>query len=598
MSDELVPLRLEIPAGIVTSDSIHASEGHWVAMDKVRFHQGKPEKIGGWVAQNSVALSGSPRSMLAWRANDFTAYLAAGTHRNLYLLPQETFSVYDITPLRESGTLGSDPFTTTNLSTTVTVADTSHGLAVGDSVHFSGATAVAGITIDGEYLVVSVPNNNSYTITHSVAANASTSGGGAAVLYEYEIPIGKSFSEFGQGFGIETYGMGTYGTARSSPGTAILEARVWALTNFGQILLSTYNVGSLYDWDPSDPTPTSNRAALVTDAPTDIRSIFVTTERFVVALCEDRVVKWCDQGDYTTWTPAIDNVAGQRTITEGSKLIAGCTLSGGTNLIWTDLSCHVWQYIGGDFIWDNRLAGNNCGLIGPNAKISFAGHAYWMSRYGFFMFSGSLQPMPNSDSVHAFVVDQLDQLSAYLCVAMYNAKFHELWFFFANNSGAEPSLYAIVDLDDFVWSVGTLERVGGASFSDGETRPYWADSSGTIFLHEEGYNDDGAAIDAHVTMAPSTLDKGKSIMDIEGLEADFFEQNGTVDLEISTWDRFRKLTDPPLETVTKHVAESTTMLDLRLAGRYIGMTIRSNTLDGYFRFGAPAAYLKTTGVRR
>lgn len=597
MSDELIPIRIEVQPGIVTSDSALASQGRWVDMDKVRFHIGRPEKIGGWESQNAVAMSGSPRTLLAWNANDGTAYIAGGTYRKLYILPTTDFSTNDITPLRDSGTLGANPFATTNGSAVVTVTDTSHGLTAGDAVHFSGATAVAGITIDGEYTVTTVVDANSYTITHTSNANATTSGGGASVAYEYEITPGRQYGGYGLGFGIGTYGSGTYGTARSGS-TVIAEPRIWSFAPFGQILISTYNDGKVYSWDPSAASPLANRAAVIADAPTDARSVFVIPERFVIALCTNRVVKWCDQGDQTTWTPGVSNVAGSRTITEGTKLIAGRSLGPGISLIWTDHSVHIWQYTGTDFIFDNRLSGSNCGLISPNSVISFAGVAYWMSRYGFFMWAGSVRSIPNSDSVHSFVFDALDQLAAYLCCAMYNAKFNELWFFFAAQSGAEPSMYAIVDLDGFSWSIGNLERVSGTSFSDGETRPYWADSSGTIFLHEQGYDNDGAAMEAYVTMAPAALDNGKQLMDIEGLEADFFEQSGVIELTVSTWDRLRSVDDAPLETTTETVGEATTLLDLRLAGRYVGLTIRSNTLGGYFRFGAPAAYVKSTGVRR
>ena len=63
-----------------------------------------------------------------------------------------------------------DPFTTTRNSTTVTVNDPSHGLAVRDTANFSGASEVAGITIDGDYDVQSVIDGDNYTITHSEAA--------------------------------------------------------------------------------------------------------------------------------------------------------------------------------------------------------------------------------------------------------------------------------------------------------------------------------------------------------------------------------------------------------------------------------------------
>src|SRR6478672_2601220 len=109
MSDELIPLRLAPPPGVITTDSPQASEGRWVDMDKARFHQGHPEKIGGWEVQTDTAMAGSPRTLMAWRDNSAIPYIMAGTHRKLYVVPPTGgFTTNDVTPTRASGTLGAN----------------------------------------------------------------------------------------------------------------------------------------------------------------------------------------------------------------------------------------------------------------------------------------------------------------------------------------------------------------------------------------------------------------------------------------------------------------------------------------------------------
>lgn len=76
--------------------------------------------------------------------------------------------------------LGTDPFTTVNTEPLTTVAHTAHGKVVGDVVAFTGATAVGGITIDGEYNVASVIDANTYKIRGGTATSSAT-GGGAGV---------------------------------------------------------------------------------------------------------------------------------------------------------------------------------------------------------------------------------------------------------------------------------------------------------------------------------------------------------------------------------------------------------------------------------
>ena len=84
-----------------------------------------------------------------------------------------------------TGTLGSNPITVTDESTTLTIAHTSHGLSVGSFVTFAGAAAVGGLTINGVEMVVVTVATDSYTVAFTSAGTSSASGGGASVTYSY-----------------------------------------------------------------------------------------------------------------------------------------------------------------------------------------------------------------------------------------------------------------------------------------------------------------------------------------------------------------------------------------------------------------------------
>jgi hypothetical protein len=84
-----------------------------------------------------------------------------------------------------TGFLGTNPITTVNTSTSVTVAHTAHGRIVGDTVTFLNATAINNVTLNGTYKVVTVPDGNSYTVTALTTANASSSGGGSTIFWRY-----------------------------------------------------------------------------------------------------------------------------------------------------------------------------------------------------------------------------------------------------------------------------------------------------------------------------------------------------------------------------------------------------------------------------
>jgi uncharacterized membrane protein len=88
-------------------------------------------------------------------------FLGVGTHLKYYIERGGGFN--DITPLRTT-IVQSNPFTTVNGSATVTVTIPNHGAVVNDFVTFTGASAVGGFTLNGEYQIVSVVNSSIFTI--------------------------------------------------------------------------------------------------------------------------------------------------------------------------------------------------------------------------------------------------------------------------------------------------------------------------------------------------------------------------------------------------------------------------------------------------
>ena len=82
-----------------------------------------------------------------------------------------------------SGSLASDPFQTQSGNNQVTVAQSDHGLTIGDTVNFSGAASVGGLDLNASFTVTSVTDANNYTITTSTNASANATGGGASVSF-------------------------------------------------------------------------------------------------------------------------------------------------------------------------------------------------------------------------------------------------------------------------------------------------------------------------------------------------------------------------------------------------------------------------------
>ena len=91
--------KLAFKPGINKELTRYAGEGLWFDCDKVRFVNGLPQKMGGWVKINSSsAFSGDCRSIFNWSTLDGKDLLGLGTSTKLFL--EEGGALYNITPLR------------------------------------------------------------------------------------------------------------------------------------------------------------------------------------------------------------------------------------------------------------------------------------------------------------------------------------------------------------------------------------------------------------------------------------------------------------------------------------------------------------------
>ena len=590
----LSPLPIAPPPGVVLTESDRVIEGRWKGSRNVRFVKGRPQKIGGNVRAVVTPTEGTPRALHAWRDNSQNQYLAAGTYKKLYIY-DTSFVQNDITPFRQSGAL-TDPFTTTNGSTTVVVIDTAHGLNPGDIVYYEDADPVGGITIDGMFPVVLVNNANEYTITVPVAATSDDTGGGS-VSFEYEIQIGVELGTYGLGYGVGPYGLGTYGTPRDGS-TIFIEPRVWSLDHFGKLLMASYNGGSIYLFDPTAAQPWGRATLISADPglPTNVRFIFVTPERFIMALLDDMQLAWNSQGDYTIWTPATGNTANIRTLTEGTKLVGGRVLADFVSLVWTDAALYRLQYTGSTYIYNSSMVAKDCGLISPNAAVTAGGVAYWQGQDTFWMYDGSVRPMPNVEDIRKYVFDDVDVASAYQCSAVFVPQYNEVHFFYTVEGETNPTKGVIFHIGDQCWAPLDFGRTSGTHFTQGDTRPYMGAADGFIYQHEVGNDDNGAVLSWSLTLAPYAMAEGSNRLDMEYAVMDFKDQVGNVSMQFQTWDRTNDSALEETETEVHPPLDSGTM-DLRISGRYLGFIASGNSLGSYFRWGKPVVFVKTSGRR-
>lgn len=188
-----------LPGVQPNTDKTPFSTQHATSCDKVRWFQGVPQKIGGWasiVFDFNQTISGLCRRIYsAFLSAQLTLITIIGTHTTLYALSGTRLT--NITPLNTATTaiansltsdfrtLGSNPITTVNGSSFVTIADAnSANYSPGDDITLSGCTTTNGITntmLNAQQVIRSVGVGN-YTIKVSGNASGNGSGGGASCV--------------------------------------------------------------------------------------------------------------------------------------------------------------------------------------------------------------------------------------------------------------------------------------------------------------------------------------------------------------------------------------------------------------------------------
>lgn len=100
--------KIQMRPGVNREGTNYSNEGGWFDCDKIRFRSGFPEKIGGWTQVTPATYLGVARSMWNWVDLNGNNYLGVGTNLKYYI--EWGGAYYDITPIRKTVTLGSNPF--------------------------------------------------------------------------------------------------------------------------------------------------------------------------------------------------------------------------------------------------------------------------------------------------------------------------------------------------------------------------------------------------------------------------------------------------------------------------------------------------------
>jgi hypothetical protein len=286
-------------------------------MDKVRFHSGYPEKLGGWTLDQGLAGAtlqppagsywGVCRSLWNWITLDGFNLMGLGTNLKYYIQQTAGGTFYDITPIRDTSSIASNAFTTTNGSTTVVVNDAGFGGQTGDFVTISGVGgAVNGIpaaALNTEFRITYITSGTYSIVVSSPATSSGTTG---AADFAYQLSTGGEIATVGVGWGAGGWGGDSAGTLTgwgiaAPAGLGVdQQMRLWSQANYGQDLIINPRGGALYLWKVNASPTVYDRAVLLAstspspydadaDCPSVCNAVAVSdSSRFVIAFgCND-----------------------------------------------------------------------------------------------------------------------------------------------------------------------------------------------------------------------------------------------------------------------------------------------------------------------
>lgn len=488
----------------------------------------------------------------------------------------------------------------------VTVTQTNHPYQNGSTATFLVSTTGSGLTIYGNYTVEYI-NATSYRIYASSAATSGTafSMNGGEIRFEYYYNIASPYSAGGYGTG--GYGVGGYGAGQALTITnaPTITTTDWSLCNFGEILIASPQGGAIYYWSPTDNTST---AYLLETAPTANQGVFVAMPArqlvafgsTVTGIQDPLLIRWSDAADATVWTASANNLAGSYRIPEGSTIVTA--LQGPQQiLVWTDLAVWAMQFVGGTSVYGFNKLADGVGAISKKSAAVLGNGVYWMSPKNFNVMMGG-GPQTIQCPVWDKVFQNLNtgtlpngQPATSLIRCATNSIFNEVTWYYPSASATHNDSYVKYNTSTQQWDYGTLDRT---SWTDQSVLgpPIGANSTGTIYQHEYGYNNGTSPMICSFETGYMQLNDADNLIFVDQIWPDFKWQTADGATTAATLYITFYGTNYPGDTPTAYgpytMTQGTEYISTRIRNRLLAISVSTSPdgtnadLNSFFRIGA------------
>lgn len=607
MENDPIVQKLAISPGINKNTTELDSEGTYISCDKVRFHYGRPEKIGGWQKENTAnSIKGIARDAHSFVDLQETKYLGIGTSEKLYLFTAG--DVHDITPIVASA-CGSNVINIASGTSEVVISLPPVGGQAGDWFLLTQTTAdAAGITFSSTYQIASAAATY-FTFIASASATTCVSGFGGTFRIDFLLPSGRSNAGTAFGWGAGTWSTpgasasAGWGEPRGSAAPVSVGLREWSLDNYGEYFLASPKGGNIYIWYPTSGL-TSRAQLMSSAAPSIVNTMLVAQDgRYIIAFGTHTVsgdydpllVRWSDSEDFDVWDAAVSNEAGEFRLENGSY-ITGVRETKREILVFTDESLYSMKRTGNSNVFSFSDLGKHNGLISKHGSVDVNGKVYWMGFNTFHMYDGTIKTLPCTIQKYIFDPDSEGSVNFFQKDKIYCntiREFNEVVWFYPSKESDENDRYVLYNYLENLWYYGTMDRTVWSDV-DIFSRPYAIDTSGNLLIHEQGKNADTAGFRAVLKTSFFDLDDGDKLMFVER----YIPDNKIVkDLNITF--NYKKYPQAQ-ESFTKGpftLLDSTQKIHPRVRGRQCQLVYSTSTQGGDFRIGSDRLAMKPDGKR-
>jgi hypothetical protein len=632
-------IKLQFKPGVNRDQTDYSNEGGWYECDKIRFRSGYPEKLGGWVKATPRSFIGTCRQMWNWVTTFTDDLLALGTNEKAYIEVGGYY--YDITPLRTTiSTTSSDNCVyTTNGSRTVTITTTTASDAIeGAYVQISGVSGTVGGIPDSElnanHKITSVVSGFSFTIEVTTAATSTvTGGGGTAIVLQMEITPGNQITTYGYGWGVGPWSRNAWGLGADQP--LVLPQRDWWFDNFDNDLAMNIRNGEGYWWRRGttvDPQTALTTRAISLSAyataegytaaavPVKIMQLLVSQQdKHLIAFgavpfgstsaddFDPMLIRWADQDTPGDWTPTQTNTAGDLRLSRGSRIVRGLPTRQEI-LVWTDSHLYTLQFLGTTDVFGVQEYADNISVMSSRSMASAANITYWMGQDKFYAYTGRVETLPCSLRNHVFNNFNLNQAEQVICGT--NEQWNEVWWFYPTADSDYNNAYVVYNHLERIWYYGTLERTAwldtAVRFYPQGANTTGNSSTGFLFEHENGVNDDTAAMTSFIQSSDFDLEDGDKFILTRRILPDISFAGSTaqepeVTLQLRPRDfpgsTFRADPADSQRVIENSVGAYTDQVFVRARARQMALKVTSDQLGVQWQLGAPRLDGRPDGTR-